>query len=115
MGGGDVHIAGELESWPALSEMATVLQAAGLRCTVGKYSIRIENCAHFVFLEYGADLGLPQIDADADSLDLMLQDASVVSAALRSADLKHRFEIYDENNKLVGYLHHRWPKSNDPP
>jgi len=30
-------------------------------------------------------------------------------AALADADIRHRFEIYNDNNELVGYLHHQWP------
>ncbi|HSH96327.1 MAG TPA: hypothetical protein VK968_19425 [Roseimicrobium sp.] len=109
MGDTSVHIAGELSTWPEKDGMAAILRDAGLRVYAGRYSIRIENCSHFVFAEYGGDLGKPRIDADAASLDEMLRDGKLVSDALARARIRHRFELYDAANKLIGYLHHDWP------
>lgn len=106
-----VYLAGQLENWPTKSKMASILRAEGLTVNVGNYSIRIEDCEHFVIQEYGGDLGDPQFDADASSLELMLNDAGRVSAALTSADIRHSFEFYDDQDQLVGYLHHNWPQS----
>ena len=109
MGNTSVRIAGELSTWPDKDGMAAILRDAGLRVHVGRYSIRIENCSHFVFEEYGGDLGEPRINADAASLDEMLRDGKLVSDALARAKIQHRFELYDAANELVGYLHHDWP------
>ena len=104
-----IHLAGELDQWPSKPEMAAVLRAARLSITVGRYSIRIEDCDHFVFQGYGGDLGDPSVDADADSLERMLHDGGRVSEALSDAGIRHRFELYDDDERLVGYLHHNWP------
>jgi hypothetical protein len=105
------YICGELESWPSKGKMARILRKAGLHINVGKYSIRINDCSHFVFQEYGGDLGDPQIDADADSAEMMLIEAKPVSDALANAGIKHRFEIYDHPHEhMKGYLHHDWPR-----
>ena len=101
-----VRIAGELASWPAKHEMASLLRRAGLSVTVGPYSIRLEDCEHFVFQEYGGNIRDPSIDADADSLDHLLHDAGRVSRALADTNIRHRFENYDHNDVRVGYLHH---------
>lgn len=94
--------------------MAAILRDAGLHLYVGKYSIRVEDCSHFVFQQYGGDLGDPVIDADADSVEEMLRDATLVSRALANADVAHRFEIYCESTTdMVGYLHHDWPRENE--
>jgi hypothetical protein len=106
----DVRLAGQIDCWPSQSEMATILCAAGLNIHVGTYSIRITDCQHFEIQEYGCDLGNPVFDADADSLPQMLEDAAKVSGALNAANLRHRFELYGEDNELVGYFHHRWPQ-----
>jgi hypothetical protein len=107
----DVHIAGELASWPSKSGLARILRAAGLQVTVARYSIRVESCDDFKFQEYGGDLGAPEIDAGADSLEKMLRDGGIVSRALADAGIRHRFEIYNDDNELVGYLHHDWPQT----
>lgn len=104
-----VSLCGELESWPSKARMARLLASAGFSVVVGRYSIRLADCEHFVLQEYGGDLGEPQFDADASTLGRMLDDAGRVSRALAAADLRHRFELYDGNDELVGYLHHRWP------
>lgn len=43
----------------------------------------------------------------------MLKEASLVSNCLAKAKLKHRFEVYDENDELVGYYHYEWPNDNN--
>lgn len=104
-----VHIAGELSVWPTKDRMAEILREAGLRISVGLYSIRVEDCSHFVFQEYGGDLGDPVIETDADSAEDMLREGKLVSNALARAGIRHRFEIYDHHSNMVGYLHHDWP------
>lgn len=97
--------------WPTKERMGEILRGAGLRVTVGKYSVRIDDCSHFVFQEYGGDLGEPVIDAGADSAAELLRDAERVSAALTGAGVVHRFEVYDEHDTLAGYFHHGWPEA----
>jgi hypothetical protein len=89
--------------------MVDILRRAGLCVSVGRYSMRVEDCSHFVFQQYGGDRGPPVIDADADSLDAMLRDAGLVSRALAAAGVRHRFEMDNESNELLGYLHFEWP------
>lgn len=60
--------------------------------------------------EYGGDFGAPCFDADADTLARMLDDSRRVSAALTAEDIRHRFELYNDGDELVGYLHHNWPQ-----
>jgi hypothetical protein len=104
-----IRIAGSLATWPDKDGMAAILRNAGLKVHVGRYSIRVDDCSHFVFQEYGGDIGEPSIDADADSLDEMMRDAKLVSDALARAGITHRFELYDEADNMVGYLHYNWP------
>jgi hypothetical protein len=109
------HIAGQLAVWPTKEQMATILCNGGLRIQVGRYSVCVENCSHFVFQEYGGVLGHPSIDADADTVDDMIRQGRLVSDALSCAGIKHRFEIYDDCNTLAGYLHHDWPLRTQEP
>jgi hypothetical protein len=108
-----VHIAGEVSARPDKERMATILRGAGLNVSVGRYSVRVDDCSHFVFQEYGGDLGEPSIDADAGSLGEMIRDGKLVSDALGRAGIRHRFELYDAANEMVGYLHHDWPLGHD--
>ena len=71
--------------------MVQIMVNAGLSNTEGRYSIRIKDCEHFGFQEYGGDLGDPVIEADASSLEKMLDDAGRVSAGLTAAKVRHRF------------------------
>jgi hypothetical protein len=104
-----VRIYGELAKWPSKDAMASILRAAGLVVTEGRFSVRVESCSHFVFQEYGGDLGDPVIDADAESAEEAIRDAQIVSNALAHADIKHHFEIYNHRDELAGDVHHNWP------
>src|SRR5688572_19672738 len=108
------RIAGQLAEWPSKDRMATILCDAGLCVQAGRYSLRIKDCSHFVFQEYGGDLGDPVVDADADTVADMLREAGLVSSALARAGIRHRFEIYDDNHEMAGYLHHEWPLPTGP-
>jgi hypothetical protein len=103
------RLSGECDPWPTKIAMASLLDGAGLRVYVGQYSVRVDDCDHFIFEEYGGDLGDPTISADAETAEAMITDAQLVSAALTAAKVRHRFEVYDENENLVCYLHHDWP------
>jgi hypothetical protein len=103
------HIAGEVALWPTKERMVALLSDAGLRVLVGRYSIRVQDCSHFVFQEYGGDLGNPSIDADADTVEDLMREGRLVSDALARAGVRHRFEIYNDSHELSGYLHHEWP------
>ena len=106
----NVVLAGQLEKWPSKSEMAFLLRDAGLDIYVGKYSIRINDCEYFNLQQYGGDLGEPCFDASASDLGEMLKDSRLVSGIFAAAHLRHRFELYDDNDMFVGYLHHNWPQ-----
>jgi hypothetical protein len=93
--------------------MVSLLRAAGLTVEVGRYSIRVGDCSHFVFKEYGGDLGEPTIEADGESVEALLREAKLVSDALARANVKHRFEIYDGQHVFSGYLHYDWPREGE--
>jgi hypothetical protein len=102
-------LSGALARWPDKQEMAAILRRAGLNISVGVYSVSVNDCNHFVFQQYGGDLGEPAIDADAESATDMLHDGKLVSDALSMEGIRHRFEIYDYRSRMVGYLHYNWP------
>jgi len=102
-------VAGELESWPTKERLAEILRAAGLHVRLGRYSIRVEDCSHFSFQDYGGDICEPTIEADADTVQDLTRDARLESDALARADIRHRFEIYDDHQNLAAYLHYGWP------
>lgn len=103
------HISGRLQPWPTKAEMVRILTDGGLQVSEGPYSIRVLDCSHFAFQEYGGDLGDPTIDADADTPSEMIRDAQLVSAALVKAGIQHRFEICDDDGNQFGYVHYLWP------
>ena len=102
---------GELDPWPELEELVAILEEGGLRVKCGRYSVRVLDCDHFLFSEYGGDLGSPRLEADARDVESMLSDGQTVSDALSAKGVRHRFEIYDSAGHLVAYLHHGWPAS----
>jgi hypothetical protein len=104
------YLAGELADWPDMARMVALLQSAGLRVGVGQYSIRLHDFSHFVFQQYGGDLGAPKIEADADDAETLAAEAKRVSDILGMAGLVHRFEIYQgDTDEMTHYFHHGWP------
>jgi hypothetical protein len=102
-------LSGQCSPWPTKEALVRHLKDGGLRVSQGRYSVRIDDCSHFVFQHLGGDISSPTIDADADNAEVLLQEAQLVSNALAAAGVKHRFEVYDFNDKLVAYVHHNWP------
>jgi len=92
---------GDLSNWPTKDEMAAMLEKAGLNVNVGIYAIRVQDCSHFVFREFGGDIDKPCITADAEDVEKMIKDATLVSNALKLSNIGHSFEIYDENDEFV--------------
>ena len=92
-----------------MQEMASLLRSGGVAVTEGRYSLRLTDFDHFVLQQYGGDIGDPHIDFEHYSLDEMLRDAGRISTIFTNADLRHRFEIYNDSEEMIGYLHHDWP------
>ncbi|MES2571979.1 MAG: hypothetical protein V4710_18235 [Verrucomicrobiota bacterium] len=109
----DAYLSGELADWPDMRRMASLLQAADLHLSIGQYSIRLDNFSHFIFREFGGDLGDPQIEADADDVQTLAAEAKRVSEIFSDAGLIHRFEIYQHGTDVMThYFHYGWPHSN---
>jgi hypothetical protein len=106
-------LSGQCSPWPTQEALVSYLENGGLRVNQGLYSVRVEDCSHFVFQHLGGDITSPTIDADAENAAILHQEAQWVSAALTAAGVKHRFEVYDYNDKLVAYLHFNWPAEDE--
>ena len=105
----DFTLSGELDPWPTKSKLGSVLRRSGFHVYVGQYSVRLRDCNCFSFEHYGGDLCDPTIDFSGSNYNQMLDEVRRVSDALASADIRHRFEIYDGGDRFIHYLHHRWP------
>lgn len=105
----DATLVGVIRNWPSKSSMEKILEGAGLGVRSAKFSIRIEDCSHFVFQQYGGDIGEPVIDADAESVERMVKDGERVYTALAKAEVEHRFEVYNSDDELVAVLD--WPRN----
>ena len=106
----DCTICGECDPWPTKEGMASLLNASGIQANFGAYSVRLLECCGITFECYGGDLGNPQIQAHPASAEELINAANRVSRALSAAGVRHRFEIYNATEKLVGYVHHKWPQ-----
>lgn len=101
---------GHLAKWPTKGQMVSLLRSGGLSVSEGTYSIRIADFSHFVFQEYGGDLGDPQIDADAADAETLAAEAQRVSDILAKAGIAHRFEIYQaDDEQMTHCFQHNWP------
>jgi len=111
----DAYLQGELAEWPTMGQMTSLLWSAGLQPSVGKYSIRIAKFSHFIFQEYGGDLGDPHIDAEAEDMETLAAEAKQVSDIFTKAGIAHRFELYQEGvEEMIHCFQHNWPFANKP-
>ena len=67
--------------------------------------------SHFVFQQYGGDLGDPCVEAAGDA-ETLATEAHRVSEIFANAGLVHRFELYEnERAEPTHYFHFDWPRS----
>lgn len=104
------HLYGELDPWPTRLELMRTLAAAGIKCSEGRYAIRLVDLEHFNFEHYGGDICEPHIEAEGSTPERLYTDALRVSTALAAADIRHRFELHNSAEREYAYLHHRWPR-----
>lgn len=107
-------VAGECAPWPSKAGMVALLRNGGLQIVEGRHSVRVKDCEHFVFQHFDGIASGPTLDADAETVAQMLADTALVSRALASANVRHRFEVYGPGDALVGYFHHEWPNEVQP-
>lgn len=93
-------LAATIENWPSKTELAAMLQAAGIGCTVGAHAIRLQEHPAFVFRDLDGPAP-PTISGDHDSAAALASLAQRVSAALSANAIRHRFEVYDGDGKQV--------------
>ena len=100
-----------IDLWPSKRQMIKILEENNYNIDVGKYAIRIESNSEMAFQAYGGDLGDPQFEAENESRELLEEDIKTLSAVLKKYDIKHCFEIYEQNESenLVTYIHHQYP------
>ena len=94
-------VAGTLMSDKTISELRLFLTDTGLTPSDGHSDyIRIAECFSFEFRR-GFDHEY-QIVGDADTLDRLLEDVTMVSTRLAENQMEHSFEVYDDQGKVVG-------------
>ena len=116
MAGDGSQMAGQVHTKLRPRALAARLKTAGLNVQVrescqykGGCYIRLHEGAYFTLERVEASEYLAH--ADADSVEQMRTTAGRVSRALAELDIRHRFEVYDEQSRLAHYLHHLWPET----
>jgi hypothetical protein len=74
--------------------------------SVSSHKLRVGDEMEFERIEFDEYL----IGGSSESLEKLFDLAQRVSAQLTTLDLRHRLEIYDGEDCLTHYLHHRWPE-----
>lgn len=111
------QMAGAIQSTFSPDQLAAALTSRKLRVQV-RESSHYEGGRYIAVYEGATEFTLEKIPGeylargDASSVEQMHDAVSCVSAALTTLDIRHVFEIYDENSHLVRYEHHRWPPIN---
>jgi hypothetical protein len=105
-------LAGRVETGLDLHRFAALLCGTGIRAEVresyyfegGRYIRVYEGDVHFDLERINAQEYL--VRADADTLEQLCWTAWRVSSALADLDIRHRFEVCDQQCQLARYLHH---------
>lgn len=93
-------VAGTLMSDKTISELRQFLTDTGLTPSDGCSDyIRIAECFSFEFRR-GFDHEY-QIVGDADTLDRLLEDVTMISTRLAENQLEHSFEVYDDQGDVA--------------
>ena len=101
-----MNVFGQVETLLPFDAFARIFDHAGWHTNVGRYSVRVSGpLGDYKFVYNGGEYFL---EDGIDAADV-LAAARSLSALLSSHGLRHRFEIYEENDRLVLYLHHNWP------
>lgn len=103
-------LAAEIFNWPSKAQLKCIFENDGYMVREGKYSISLGEVDQFVFRTLENDLNSGTISADHTSMKELVAFAGRVSRTLAKAKVKHRFEVYSVEGKLVAYVHHDWPK-----
>lgn len=107
----DATLTGTCDPWPSKAELLNAIQASGFRVVSTEFSIRVSGSGSIVFRHLVGDVCPPAIDGDASTTTELFRDAAVVSSALAAAGIRHRLEIYDDEQNCAGCFHHQWPSA----
>lgn len=107
---------GQVKTSFALSDLLAALKNAGLNAEIheadqdksGQY-ISLQDGAAQVTFEPAKEEFL--IGGEASNVAELQALAEKVSSVLAAAQLKHRFELYADEDSLVAYFHHDWPQT----
>jgi|GEM_PF-5208816 len=94
-------VAGTLLSDKSISELGIFLNDIGLTSSK-PYSdrIRLVECSSFEFRR-GFDHEY-QVVGDAETLDKLLEDVTMISTRLAENQMEHSFEVYDIQGEVAG-------------
>jgi len=84
---------GHLPVEASVPKLRSLLRECGLTPSEGDtHHVSVRECSHFVFREDGK--GAFILSAEADTLAALERDAAMVSSALASRGVAHRFELH---------------------
>jgi hypothetical protein len=109
-------MAGEIDTSLSIDALASALARQGVR-------LQVRESCHYVggrYIRVGE--GVPEFTlesipgeflarAAAASVEQMRSAVDRLSATLAAVSIRHRFEFYDVQSNLAGYLHYNWPEN----
>lgn len=104
------YLTGELSPWPARERLLAVLREGGLHVVEDGHTLHVADAFRWTFDHVSVDGAEPEVEADAETVEMLLRDAERVSTALARAKIRHRFEVFDGDRVPRGYFHFDWPQ-----
>ena len=94
------HVAGFIEFSGTITDLRTMIREAGLTPSeADTHHVHIREFSHVMLREYSKTEYM--IEADANTLDEMVEDMERFSSALSVKKIGYSYEIYDFSNELV--------------
>jgi hypothetical protein len=110
------NLAGHVDTVFDLKALATQLASTGLPVRIARRFGATP--VDYILIHEGDDFTVQQESPDryfaeglSSSVERMYAAASPVSLALTALDIRHRFEVRDQQSRLVHCVYHLWPNA----
>ncbi|WP_425614819.1 hypothetical protein NA78x_004698 [Anatilimnocola sp. NA78] len=102
----DPTIYGEFPDTHSPAALGKALQRQGLNVRVDSHCVRFCDLGYFKLEVFD---GAVSADADFDTVEEAIADVKLVSSALTSAKIRHRFTVLDDDDKEVAQFAYDYP------
>jgi len=102
----DPTIYGEFPDTHSPAALGNALQRQGLDVRIDSHCVRICDLGYFKLEVFD---GVVSADGDFETVEEAISEVKLVSSALTSARIRHRFTVFDDNDQEVAHFAYDYP------